>query len=228
MIAPDQVTIKGTRDGLLITVGTAPMDEVLQQLSEQLRPTASFFRGGQAILHLGDRSMSQDELSRIDEIIGNHDMAIRCVVAAGAMTRRAARALGIRAMSSMDLSGPRVVGSADAWDGSEGVLVRRTVRSGQVVRHPGHVAVIGDVNAGAEIVAGGDVMVWGKLRGVVHAGAMGDDNAVVCALWMTPIQLRIGQHIARPPEEGDVSSMKPEMAIVRGDKIETQFWPHRK
>jgi len=228
MIAPERVTIKGTRDGLLITVGTAPLDEVLQQLSEQLRPTASFFRGGQAILHLGDRGMSQDELSRVDEIIGNYDMAIRYVVAAGAMTRRAARALGIRAMSSMDLSGPRIVGSADAWDGSEGVLVRRTVRSGQVVRHPGHVAVIGDVNAGAEIVAGGDVMVWGKLRGVVHAGAMGDDNAVVCALWMTPIQLRIGQHVARPPEEGSVKSMEPEMAIVRGNKIETQSWPLRK
>ena len=131
-------------------------------------------------------------------------------------------------MSSMDLTGPRIVGSADAWDGSEGVLVRRTVRSGQVVRHPGHVAVIGDVNAGAEIVAGGDVMIWGKLRGVVHAGAMGDDNAVVCALWMTPIQLRIGQHVARPPEEGGVKSMKPEMALVRGNKIETQFWPHGK
>lgn len=225
MTGPNRVTIKGTRDGLLVTVGTAPLDEILEQLAEQLRPTASFFRGGQAILHLGDRSMSQDELSRVDEVIGEYDMAIRYVVASGAMTRRAARALGIRAMSSMDLSGPRIVGAADAWEGSEGVLVRRTVRSGQVVRHPGHVAIIGDVNAGAEIVAGGDVMVWGKLRGVVHAGAMGDDNAVVCALWMAPIQLRIGQHIARPPEEGGLESMRPEMAIVRDKKIESQTWP---
>ena len=225
MIGPNRIAIKGTRDGLLITVGTAPLDEILEQLSEQLRPTASFFRGGQAILHLGDRDMSQDELSRIDEVIGHYDMAIRHVVASGAMTRRAARALGIRAMSSLELGGPLIMGSADAWEGSEGVLVRRTVRSGQVVRHPGHVVVIGDVNAGAEIVAGGDVMVWGKLRGVVHAGAMGDDDAVVCALWMAPIQLRIGQHIARPPEGGDLKPMRPEMAIVRGKKIETQTCP---
>jgi len=225
MIGPNNVTIKGTRDGLLITVGTAPLEEVLEQLSEQLRPTASFFRGGQAILHLGDRAMTQEELGRIDAMIGDFDMAVRCVVATGAMSRRAARALGLRAMSSLELSGPTIVGAADAWEGSEGVLVRRTVRSGQVVRHPGHVAVIGDVNAGAEIVAGGDVVVWGRLRGVVHAGAMGDDGAVVCALWMAPIQLRIGQHIARPPEEDEARGMKPEMALVREGSIQTDSWP---
>ena len=225
MISPNNITIKGTRDGLLITVGTAPLEEMLEQLAEQLRPTASFFRGGQAILHLGDREMSQEELSRVDEVIGKFDMAVRYVVSSGAATRRAARALGLRAMSSLELSGPRLVGSADAFEGSEGVLVRRTVRSGQVVRHPGHVAVIGDVNAGAEIVAGGDVLVWGKLRGVVHAGAMGDDSAVVCALWMAPIQLRIGQHIARPPEGGELKAMKPEMALVRNGSIQTESWP---
>jgi septum site-determining protein MinC len=225
MIGPKNITIKGTRDGLLITVGTAPLEEMLEQLAKQLRPTASFFRGGQAILHLGDREMSQEELSRVDEVIGKFDMAVRYVVSSGAATRRAARALGLRAMSSLELSGPRLVGSADAFEGSEGVLVRRTVRSGQVVRHPGHVAVIGDVNAGAEIVAGGDVLVWGKLRGVVHAGAMGDDSAVVCALWMAPIQLRIGQHIARPPEGGELKAMKPEMALVRNGSIQTESWP---
>ena len=73
MIGPNNITIKGTRDGLLITVGTAPLEEMLEQLAEQLRPTASFFRGGQAILHLGDREMSQEELSRVDEVIGKFE-----------------------------------------------------------------------------------------------------------------------------------------------------------
>ena len=225
MIDPDKLSIKGTRDGLLISVGTAPLDELVSQLSEQLQPTASFFRGGQAILHLGDRNLTQEELGRIDDVIGNYDMAIRYVVASSAVTRRAARALGVRAMSNLEMNGPRMIGAADAWEGSEGLLVRRTVRSGQVVRHPGHVAVIGDVNAGAEIVAGGDVVVWGKLRGVVHAGAMGDDKAVVCALWMAPIQLRIGKYVARPPEGGVLQDLCPEMARVKADAIESVNWP---
>ncbi|MBI4770229.1 MAG: septum site-determining protein MinC, partial [Chloroflexi bacterium] len=66
------------------------------------------------------------------------------------------------------------VDSEEARD--EAVLVRRTLRSGRSVRHPGHVVIIGDVNPGAEIVAGGDIVVWGRLRGVVQAGAGGDEG----------------------------------------------------
>jgi septum site-determining protein MinC len=89
---------------------------------------------------------------------------------------------------------------------SEGLLVRRTLRSGQLLQHPGHVVVIGDVNPGAEIIAGGDVVVWGRVRGMIHAGALGDNNAIVCALELRPTQLRIGSHIATsPPETGTPS-----------------------
>ena len=83
--------------------------------------------------------------------------------------------------------------------------------------------VIGDVNPGAEVVAGGNVVVWGKLRGMVHAGAMGDDSAIVCALSLAPTQLRIGNHIARPPDEKKASPI-PEVARVRDDRIVVEPW----
>lgn len=91
---------------------------------------------------------------------------------------------------------------------SEGLLVRRTLRSGQVLQHLGHVVVIGDVNPGAEIIAGGDVVVWGRVRGTIHAGALGDNKAIVCALELRPTQLRIGSHIATSPPETGTSSPK--------------------
>ena len=75
--------------------------------------------------------------------------------------------------------------------GENAIFVQRTLRSGFKVSHHGHVIVLGDVNPGAEVIAGGSVIVWGRLRGVVHAGADGDENAVVCALEMMPTQLRI-------------------------------------
>ena len=59
-----------------------------------------------------------------------------------------------------------------------GILVHRTLRSGQALHHAGHVTLIGDVNPGAEIIAGGDIVVWGKLRGIAHAGAMGVASTV--------------------------------------------------
>jgi len=98
------------------------------------------------------------------------------------------------------------------------------LRSGQVIQHPGHVVVIGDVNAGAEVIAGGDVIIWGRLSGTVHAGAMGNDRAIVCALDLTPTQLRIGKYIARPPEVTSRQTTIPEVAFVQEGTIIVEAW----
>jgi len=108
-----------------------------------------------------------------------------------------------------------------------GLVVRRTLRSGQAIRHAGHIILIGDVNPGAEVVAGGDIVVWGKLRGTVHAGAMGDDRAVVCALELAPSQIRIGLHIARSPERSR-RPKAPEIASVQEEGIVVERWNKRK
>jgi len=76
-------------------------------------------------------------------------------------------------------------------EGTDGLLARRRVRSGQVLRHPGHIVVIGDVNPGAQLIAGGDIIVWGKLQGSAHAGALGDTRAIICALDMSPSLVKI-------------------------------------
>jgi septum site-determining protein MinC len=68
----------------------------------------------------------------------------------------------------------------------EAILVQRTLRSGFKLEHPAHIIVIGDVNPGAEVISGGSIVVWGRLRGVAHAGAEGDENAYVCALELSP------------------------------------------
>jgi septum site-determining protein MinC len=100
-------------------------------------------------------------------------------------------------------------------------LVWRTVRSGQVVRHTGHITVIGDVNAGGEVIAGGSVVVWGHVRGVIHAGALGDRSAVICALDLRPTQLRIADLIAQPA--GD-SNRTPEVARIERGGISVEHW----
>jgi septum formation inhibitor MinC len=104
------------------------------------------------------------------------------------------------------------------------VLVHRTVRSGQTITHPGTIVIVGDVNPGAEVIAGGDVLVWGRLRGVVHAGADGDNNAIVGALVLAPTQLRIGTQVARAPDERRLYEAPAEMARVRGGQIIVEPW----
>ncbi|MGB9885962.1 MAG: septum site-determining protein MinC [Moorellales bacterium] len=94
------------------------------------------------------------------------------------------------------------------------LLVQQTLRSGQSVTYPGHVVVLGDVNPGAEVKAGGHVMVLGSLRGTVHAGAWGDERAVVVAYRLQPTQLRIAHLISRSPDEAG-EPQEPEVARIR-------------
>ncbi|MCL6635406.1 MAG: septum site-determining protein MinC [Peptococcaceae bacterium] len=97
------------------------------------------------------------------------------------------------------------------------ILVQRTLRSGQSIHYNGNVVVLGDVNPGAEVAATGNVIVMGALRGVVHAGAGGNENAVVMAFRLQPTQLRIANHITRPPDNDAVDADHPEVArIVNG------------
>ena len=108
-------------------------------------------------------------------------------------------------------------------EGTNGVLIKRTLRSGRVVKSEGHVVILGDVNPGAEIVARGDIIIWGRLRGNVHAGADGDESAIVCALDMTPNQLRIAGYITTSPSEPE-RNPTPEVALIRESQIEVETW----
>ena len=89
---------------------------------------------------------------------------------------------------------------------------RGTLRGGQSLANVGHIVVVGDVNPGAELVAGGDIIVFGALRGVAHAGAQGDRSARVYALVLEPTQLRIATTIAAGSER--VGPPVPEEAYL--------------
>lgn len=105
------------------------------------------------------------------------------------------------------------------------LLIRRTLRSGQSVRFRGNVVVLGDVNPGAEITAGGDIVVMGWLRGMAHAGAQGNPRAIVSAFRLNPTQLRIAQFIARAPDQGDTALPHvPEYAEVRDGQLVIDSW----
>ncbi|NTV90824.1 MAG: septum site-determining protein MinC [Clostridiales bacterium] len=97
---------------------------------------------------------------------------------------------------------------------------RGTVRSGNLVKFEGNVIIIGDVNPGGEVVATGNVIVMGSLRGMVHAGADGNKEAIVAALNLQPTQLRIADVITRSPDGKDTkASYIPEMASIKDEMV---------
>lgn len=95
------------------------------------------------------------------------------------------------------------------------ILIKRTVRSGQCITYDGNVVVLGDVNPGSEITASGNVVVMGALRGVVHAGATGNEEATVAAFRLQPTQLRIANHITRAPDGDYMTPEHPEIARIK-------------
>jgi septum site-determining protein MinC len=96
---------------------------------------------------------------------------------------------------------------------AEPLYLEKTLRSGEEIRHPGHVILLGDLNPGGIVVADGDILVWGRLRGIAHAGALGNRDCLIMALQMEPTQLRIADAVARAPENSPMQ-FHPEVAYI--------------
>lgn len=101
---------------------------------------------------------------------------------------------------------------------AEPLYLKMTVRSGVEVRHPGTVIIQGDVNPGGTIIADGDILIWGCLRGVAHAGAQGNQECTIMTLRMEPTQLRIADVVARAPSTSP-AQIEPEVAFVTSEGI---------
>lgn len=218
-----RITIKGTRKGLFITLGDGEWRGLLRELDSRLAQAEAFFQGSQVNLTTGDRDISQLELHELIRILESHQVELARLHSGSRATAQVAQALDVRLGLPEPFYGqPNLPVPTDDW--SEGLLFRRTLRSGQTLEQPGHVVIFGDVHAGAKVVAGGDVIVWGRLRGMVQAGAFGNEQAVVCALELKPSQLRIGSCIATSPDEQESTSIGPEVASVIDGQIVARPW----
>ncbi len=238
--------IKGTRDGLIIHVAPEEAwDEIARQLVAAIDRQRDFFRGARLAIDVGERSLRRQELSLLQHVLADREVTLRAVLSGSPTTLSTAHKLGVATSLDAPLPGqtpgtrppigiaetllrvqeddgaPPPINPEEA--GTAGVLFKRTLRSGRTIHSDGHVVVLGDVNPGAEIIAGGDVIVWGRLRGVVHAGAQGDEGATVCALDMTPMQLRIAGYIATSPKD-QRREPRPESARIRGNRIVVEAW----
>jgi len=218
-----KVQIKGIRDGLLISLGEGTWAELRAALLEQVNAQADFLRGARIALDVGNQILKAVELSQLRDALSERGLTLWAVLSGSPTTEQTAQTLGLATRLSKP-SPERAVVSANTTlrDGEQAMWIKRTLRSGFSIQFPGHVIVIGDVNPGAEIIASGDIIVWGHLRGVVHAGAEGNEKAVVCALDLSPTQLRIAGQIAIAPQRRGKS--QPEMAYLLDGHVMAEPW----
>ena len=221
-MSDDLIAIKGNKDGLLISLSpTEQWLAVTDHLAARIDDRVDFFAGADITVDLGERPVPKYELSSLRALLERRGLALSLVLSESETTRESAIALDLKTDAkgrdgSVDLRETLPVSPQE--QGTRGVLFRRTLRSGRTLQSDGHVVIFGDVNPGAEVIAAGDIVVWGKLRGVAHAGVNGDETAIVCALDMNPSQLRIAGYFATSPP-GRQGQVLPEVARVQGEQI---------
>ena len=221
-MAPE-IKIKGIRDGLLITVSDGDWPDIQTTLLEQLQQRASFIQGARVTLDVGNHTLHAAEMGKLRDTLSEIGVNLQSILSNSPITETTSQSLGL----GTRLSKPhpeRIARPLDTSvrEGEAGILVHRTLRSGFKLEYPGHITIVGDVNPGAEVVASGSIIVWGRLRGVVHAGAEGDEEAFVCALSLAPTQLRIAGQISIPPQ--NTGPPQPEIAFLRDGQVNAEVW----
>ncbi|MCC6454411.1 MAG: septum site-determining protein MinC [Caldilineaceae bacterium] len=253
------VKIKGRPGGVSLELGEGDWDELIHLLADRLNAAEGFFRGGRVVLDVGPRPLVEEQLRQVRNLLEFHEMQLTIVRSTAERTLQAAMEVGV-STSSEDQHEPQHApepplivpdGPPNAYTPSPYVtpealpnrpnhfVHRGNLRSGQVLRKTESIVVIGDVNPGAQVISGGDIMVWGRLRGVAHAGADGNRRAVVTAIDFVPTQLRIANLTAIAPEQKKGRGVgllfwkkepdrRPEIARVIDGRIVVEPWDEGK
>lgn len=217
------IQIKGLRDGLLVSLNDAPWDEQLSVLISHVDAQPAFFQGARLALDVSSQILRVNELVELRDKLSDRGISLWAVLSESPTTQQTSQLLGL----ATRISKPRPEESKDFGvdDLGEGtaLFLDRTLRSGTRIEFAGHVVVLGDVNPGAEIIAEGNVIIWGRLRGIVHAGSQGNREAIICALDFSPMQLRIADEASE--SIGTQEKDRPQVARVNElGKLQAENW----
>lgn len=188
--------------------------EIWEQVQQRLSGAKRFWQPMTPVhVYAGDRLLDARQLQLITQGLAEVQLSMNCVHTSRRQTAVAAATAGYSVQQQEpDLAANKPIEVA------EPLYLQMTVRSGAEVRHPGTVVLVGDVNPGGSVIATGDIIVWGRLRGIAHAGSAGSEACLIMALQMRPTQLRIANYVARSPEPGP-EEPGPEIAHILNQAI---------
>jgi septum site-determining protein MinC len=218
----EEIEIKGIKNGILIEIKGGDWESRRAAILRHIDQNLEFFKGAKLVLNVGERTLKSPQLSDLRGELDDRQIKLKGILSSSEITERASQDLGLAIKIDESSPAPDKMPINTVLDGEEAVFLNRTLRSGHKVEYPGHIIILGDVNPGAELIAGGNIIVWGKLRGVVHAGAGGDTEAVVCSLDLSPTQLRIADKISISPLRK--GKPRPEIARLEDGQVIAQDW----
>lgn len=225
-----QIYLKNDGEQILLILPTQaeinsdlPWSETWQELKHLLKTKEQSWQIGTSVcLVAQDRLLDSRQLQTIAETLNDVKLSLSTVSTNRRQTAVAAATSGYSVQQKISAQ-PLVENQTDLKDVisptlAEPLYLQSTVRSGVEIRHPGTIVIFGDLNPGGKAIAAGDILVWGRLRGIAHAGAQGNHQCRITALRMEFTQLRIADAVARAPKLRP-RRLSPELAFITTDGI---------
>jgi septum site-determining protein MinC len=216
-----QVSFKSEEGHLLLILPAEAQEPVCatnwsdlwQQLKQRLNGSDRFWQPNTTVhLIAADRLLDARQLQAIADALWEVQLQLQRVYTSRRQTAVAAATAGY-CVEQQALISALIHKPTPPLPLGEPLYLQMTVRSGVEIRHSGTVVILGDLNPGGTVVADGDIMIWGRLRGIAHAGASGNHQCMIMALQMEPTQLRIADYVARVPKTPP-NQLYPEIAYV--------------
>ncbi len=204
----NSLRIKGSKNGIVIEF-EEDIGQAVTLLEDKLKNSPAFFSGSEAIIVLPETFIVEEQfLARLTQVLANSQVKLR----------------ELRRVNSTTIIETEIIKTPEKIGVEQGIFwVEKRLRSGDRITADGDLVIVGDVNPGAEVVATGNILVWGNLLGVAHAGSDGNEKSRIRALRLQATQLRIGSHISRAPD--DLSTPQgPEVARVGPNGIVIEAW----
>jgi septum site-determining protein MinC len=216
-MSKSRIRFTGVDYGLLVRMDwEVPLSQLLVEVEEHIQKSPAFFADAKVFLEVDTRPVLQHEMEQLGVMLSRHGLTLQGVVSA------ASRVEGISRPQPAPEQ-PKVI-TPIINEKEAAVVEHRTVRSGEKVASEGHLIIMGDVNPGAEVIAEHNIIVWGSLKGTAYAGVPNHEDAVIAALHLSPIQLRIAGYIARSPDVRPVTTAVPELARIDQNQIVVESW----
>lgn len=190
------VKFKGSRNGItLVFDKEVGYDAIEKDIKSKLVSGAEFFRCGATVL-IQPGELAEEEEKKLIKLFHQFGVIVHKVKPEEEKKEKLAK------------KNPPVFSVAPPSEGenvqktsAEMTVIDYTVRGGQEITSLGSVLICGNVNPGAQIIAGGSIDIRGTCRGIVHAGAYGDATAFIIADHLMPVQIRIANYIAQAPDQ---------------------------
>jgi septum site-determining protein MinC len=248
------LSLRGTRTGIAVQLGTGDWHEMMTELAMRLHDARarSFLQGAHVQVETNGRKVDAIELQELVALLNQFGMVLDAMDGERPGPARSAPARPTMPppmeprqarleprLSEVayppppspapkaviaPLPSPKPAKAVDASDPSRALLIRRSVHAGQMIREKGTVVILGDIGPAAEVVAEGDVIVCGKLRGIAWAGSAGDESRFVAALIFVPTQIRIASTSLGTLKDMGKFSWLSQIARLRDGHIVIEPW----